>query len=168
HVLLFGLLRPDALERWVKVAQIVQGLVTPAAAIVIGVFTWRIQHQQVRTQHLQYRFTVIERRMKVFDSTMEFIALVLRDSTISTLEPLIKLLRETREHHLLFGPEIGKYINELYGSGVRLHTIYKTSQPTGVIRPEDIPVDAEILEWFSGQSRVAEQIFLKYMDFRQP
>lgn len=168
QALLFKFLSHDVLDRLVKIAQIIQGTVTPAVAIIIGLITWRIQRQQAKTQQLQYRYTVVERRMKVFDATLEFIALVLRDARIPTLEPLIKLLRETREHHLLFGPEIGKYIDEIYGKGVRLHTIHVASQPTNTMRPQDIPVHTEIVEWFSRQSRIAEQMFLKYMDFREP
>jgi hypothetical protein len=37
-----------------------------------------------------------------------------------------------------------------------------------VMRPEDIPVHAEIVQWFSDQFRVAEQKVLKYIDFREP
>jgi glutamate dehydrogenase/leucine dehydrogenase len=41
------------------------------------------------------------------------------------------------------------------------------SGPQHVIRPEDIEIDTQIIEWFSGQTRVAEQKFLKYIDFRE-
>src|SRR5713226_7200838 len=51
---------------------------------------------------------------------------------------------------------------------LHLHTIYRMSGPQQVVRPEDVPVHAEIIEWFSGKTRVAEQMFLKYIDFREP
>jgi hypothetical protein len=160
---------------WVKVAQVVQALATPAIAIWIAILSSRIQRQQVKTQqeqakthHLQYRLGLIEKRMKVFNSTLDFIALVGREARIETVESLFKLLRDTREHHLLFGPEIGEYINELYKKGVRLQTIFQMSQPAGIMRQEDLPVNAEILQWFGGQFRVAEEKFLKYIDFREP
>ena len=160
---------------WVKVAKVVQALATPAIAIWIAILSSRIQRQQVRTQqqqaqtgHLQHRLALLERRMKVFDATLDFIVMILREGKVETLEPCFKLMRETREHNLLFGPEIGEYINELYKKGVRLETIYQMSLPQKIIRPQDIPAHTEILEWFAGQTRVAEQMFLKYIDFREP
>ena len=109
QALLFGILTPDVLDRWVKVAQTAQGLMTPAIAIIIGVITWQIQRQQVRTQqqqaetnHRQYRLALLERRMKVFDATMDFIGLILRHAAIEEFEPIRKFIRDTREHHLFF------------------------------------------------------------------
>jgi K+-sensing histidine kinase KdpD len=101
------------LDIWVKVAQIVTALLTPAIAVWIGILSSRIQHQQstiqkqqANTSHLQFRLALMERRMKVFNATQEFIALVLREAKIETLEPLFTLLRETRESQFLFGSEI--------------------------------------------------------------
>lgn len=161
---------------WVRAAQIAQGFSTPVIAILLGVITVLIQRRQAKaqegqakTQHLQHRLALLDRRMKIFNATVEFIALILSQARIENFEPLRKLIQETREHHLLFGPEIGDYIREeLYKKGVRLHTIYQMGGPQHVTRPEDVPVLTEILEWFSQQIRIAEQKFLKYIDFREP
>jgi hypothetical protein len=165
-----------SLDSWVKAAQIAQGFFTPIIAILLGAITYLIQRRQTKTQErqaetqrLQYRLALLERRMKVFNAVMDFMALVVQDSRIQTLEPLTKLIRETREHHLLFGEEIGDYIQkELYSRGVRLHTIHQMSGAQQVMRPADVPVHAEIATWFEGQFRVAEQMFLPYIDFREP
>lgn len=164
-----------SLDPWVKAAQIAQGFSTPVIAVLLGIFTIRFQRRQARTQErqtetqrLQHRLALLERRMKVFNATLDFIVPVLREARMESMEPAFKLLRETREHHLLFGDEIGEYIKELYEKGVRLHTIHQMSKPHNVMRQEDIPVHTEIAKWFSGQTRVAEQMFLKYIDFREP
>jgi predicted membrane protein len=164
-----------SIDFWVKVAQIASALLTPVIAVWIFIISSRIQRQQAKTQqqqartnHLQYRLALMERRMKVFNSTVEFIALVLQQARIETLAPLLKLSWDTREHHLLFGAEIGEYISELYTKGLRLHTIHEMSGQRQIIRPDDVGVSAEVVEWFSGQIRVAEQKFLKYLDFREP
>jgi hypothetical protein len=153
---------------WVAVAKVVMALLTPAIAIWIGVVTSRIQRQQVKTQRQQYRFALIERRMKVFDGTMEFIVLVLREARIETRESLFKLIQDTREHHLLFGAEIGEYIDELYKKGTRLHSIWVASGAQHVIRPDDIQEETEIEMWFTGQMDAVKGKFLKYLDFREP
>jgi hypothetical protein len=158
-----------SIDSWVKAAQIAQGFSTPVIAVLLGVITILIQRKQAKTQERQHRLALLDRRMKIFDATLDFIVLVLRQGRIENLQPLHELLYETREHHLLFGTEIGQYIREeLYKRGVRLHTIHQMSKPRNVMRPEDIPVHTEIVEWFSGQTRVAEQMFLKYIDFREP
>lgn len=166
---------PHGIDTWVKFAQIAQGFSTPVIAALAAVITFRIQarqantqEQQAKTQHLQHRLALMERRMKVFNATLEFIVLVLQEARIENHDPLRKLLYETREHPLLFGAEIGEYIKKLYERGSRLHTIHQMSGPQRILRPEDIPVDVEINEWFSGQVRVAEEKFLKYIDFREP
>lgn len=79
-------------------------------------------------------------------------------------------IRETREHHMLFGAEIGKYIDELYEKGTRLHSMWLAAGigPERVIRPEDIPEEIEIQQWFTGQIDAVRKIFLTYLDFREP
>jgi hypothetical protein len=153
---------------WVAVAKVVMALLTPAIAIWIGIVTSRIQRQQVVTQRQQYRFALIERRMKVFDGTQEFIVSVLREGEIKGRDSLFKLIQDTREHHLLFGPEIGEYIEELYRKGTRLHSMWLAAGPEHVIRADDVHEHGEIQMWFSGQMDAVKVMFLKYLDFREP
>jgi type II secretory pathway pseudopilin PulG len=164
-----------SIDCWVKAAQIAQGFSTPVIAILLGIVTILVQRRQAKTQErqaktlrLQHRLALLDRRMKVFNATQGFIALVLQEARINNLEPLFKLTRDTREHHFLFGAEIGEYIDELYSKGNKLRQIYAATRGTDVLRPEDIEPEAEINRWFSGQIGVAEQKFLKYIDFREP
>lgn len=172
-----GMQMTHTLDWWVKAAQIVQGFSAPLLAIVLGVITVLIQlrqsttqRQQAKTQHLHFRLQLFERRMTVFDATMEFIALVLRDAQIKTYEPLFGLKAKTAESQWLFGSEIPEYIDELFKRGNRLRTICATRLPGNIMRPEDIPVDTEINAWFTEQveKNLARNKFLKYMDFREP
>ena len=154
---------------WLKVAHVLQALLTPVigiATVVIGVIAIKIQRQHAETNRLQHRLALFERRMKVFDATQEFIVLVIRNSRIDTMKPLFALIRNTREHRMLFGPEIGKYIDELYAKGGRLHVI--DAAGGGIIKPEHIQEETEIQLWFSKQAAVAEEKFLKYIDFQKP
>jgi hypothetical protein len=99
--------------------------------------------------------------MKVFNSAMSLIAVVLRDAKVE-LEGAFQFLRETREHELLFGPEIKDYLDELYRKALELHTRAAVGGSEGSQR------QLELMTWFSGQSAVATEKFLKYIDFRQP
>ena len=164
-----------SLDFWVKIAQIVQAILTPAIAVWIGIISSRIQRQQAKTQqqqatthHLQHRLALMDRRLKIFNVTQEFIALVLQEAKIEGVEPLYKLIRETRECSFLFGAEIGEFIEELYSKGNRLRSIWQMAGPQHMIRVEDIDEETAINMWFSGQTKIAEQKFLKYIDFREP
>jgi hypothetical protein len=163
------------MDFWVKLAQITQGFLTPVIALLLGIITSQLQRQQTETQkqaaetnRLQYRFGLMERRMKVFNATLEFIALVVRQASVESLHSLGTFMWETRERLLLFGPEIGQYVDELPSKGVSLHTIYVQSGVQHVLRPEDVAPYTELARWFTGQTAVATEKFLKYMDFRKP
>ncbi len=156
---------------WVKVGHVLQALLTPAigvATVVIAAIAIQIQRQQAETNRRQYRLALFERRMKVFDATLEFIGIVIREARIETVEPLFTLIQKTREHRMLFGSEIAEYIDELYAKGNRLHLIWSTSEPNHVIKQEYIAEETELLLWFTRQASGARDKFLKYIDFREP
>jgi hypothetical protein len=164
-----------SMDSWLKVAQIAQGFSTPVIAVLLGLFTIRFQRRQAKTQErqaetqrLQHRLALLDRRMKVFDATLEFIVLVIREGKMASLEPLFKLAGETRESYLLFGAEIREYIDELSNKGIELNTIHEMRSPEGVMRPEDVKPRTELMKWFTGQTKIAERKFLKYIDFREP
>ncbi len=94
---------------------------------------------------------------------MELIIGVVRTNK-AELNDLYKLIRETREHKLLFGSEIGEYIDQIYHKGVDLELIEATRDNP---KPEDFAKRTELVEWFVQQSRLAPSLFLKYLDFRR-
>lgn len=163
------------IDSWVKAAQIAQGLSTPVIAASAAIITFRIQHRQARTQEqqaktqgLQHRLALLDRRMNVFNAAIKFISLVIREGNMASLDPVFRLAAETRECYLLFGAEIRAYIDELSDKGVELNTIHFMRSPAGVMRPEDVKPFTETLKWFGGQTKIAEQNFLRYIDFREP
>ncbi len=104
--------------------------------------------------------------MTVFNSTMNFVAAIGRKANVD-LNQLFDLIRETREHDLLFGPEIGEYITALYKSGNELRARAR-KQLEGIGGQEDIERQTELLNWFAEQTRQGTAKFLKYLDFREP
>jgi len=83
-----------SMDFWVKLAQITQGFLTPVIAVLLGIITYQFQRQQTETQEraaethrLQYRFGLMDRRMKVFIATQEFISHVCRLGRVDSLEP---------------------------------------------------------------------------------
>lgn len=145
---------------WEKIVRVSNALLTPLIAAV-AIY---IAYQQYLVNHRQHRLALFEKRMKVFNSTMTMIATIVRATRVE-LNELFIFLQETREHEFLFGPEIGAYINGVYSKGVELHA-RDFGTTTG--RQIDIEKSTELLTWFSGQSAIARNKFLKYVDFRKP
>src|SRR5579872_1840168 len=132
-----------------RLVRVLSALLTP----VIAVVTSYIAFQQYRTNRSQHRLALFEKRMAVFNSTMNLIAAVTQAAR-AELDQLFGLIRETRDHQLLFGPEIGEFINEVYKKGVELNTIDFVHG--------DAARRTELLLWFSQQNAGATQKFLKY------
>ncbi len=143
---------------WPNAAIVIQGVLT----LVIAGIAVAIQRQQAVTNTIQLRLALFERRMKVFDATLDLIALVMRQARID-LSELVNFLIATREHSHLFGQEITDYITLLHQKGLDLWTLRE-----GVSEPEDIRRRTELLTWFAKQTEVTHDKFLKYIDFRTP
>jgi hypothetical protein len=138
---------------WAEVAKVFAALMTPVIAVVAVL----IAYQQYVVNRRQHRLALLERRM-VFDSVMDCIAQVIQAPRGPSLDVLFTLLRKSREHDFLFGPEIGEYINDVYRNGLRLETDGAVGQP----------LNQETLNWFQGQNAIATKKFMKYIDFRKP
>lgn len=145
---------------WFQSAQLWQGLLTA----VIGVTALLIHRQQAVTNRRQYRLALFERRMRIFDSAMRLIAVILRDANVEQRR-VFQFLQETREVELLFGSDIKAYLDQLYHQALELHV-----RDLGASRgnQEDINKRTELINWFHGQNGVATKNFLKYIDFREP
>ena len=172
-------MQPSSID-WSKVANAFQAFLTPVLAIAAGILGWatykiqreqakiqrqvaEIQWQQAETQRQQaetsdraFRLSLFEKRMTVFDSTMEFLAGVHKGDAQIKQSQIVDLLRKTRDHEFLFGPEIENFIMEAYKQGNKLRARQAVSAD-----------DAELLTWFAEQTAVAKKLFLPYMNFRK-
>jgi hypothetical protein len=108
----------------------------------------------------QYRLALFERRMVVYNSTMNMIASVLQ-STRPTTDQAIQYLRETRDHEFLFGPEVGTFIDKVYKKTIELEAHNAVGFEAAARR-------TEVLKWFPGQMGEARKVFLRYLNFRKP
>jgi hypothetical protein len=91
---------------------------------------------------------------------MEMIASVMQRANPS-LDECLKLLRDTRDHELLFGPEVGAFIDEIYKRALAL-------EAQNAMGHHDVEKRIETMNWFADQMREARKVFLKYLDLRKP
>ncbi|SRR6266704_481741 len=130
---------------------------TPIIAVIAIYIAW----EQFRINQRHYRLALFDKRMAVFNLTMNMIASV-NASANPSLQEIMKFLRDTRDHELLFGPEVGVFVNDLFQKANKLR-IYLLTNYSGTAEQQ-----GEIMDWFEKQYGEARNIFLKYLDFRAP
>ena len=108
----------------------------------------------------QYRLALFERRMVVFNSTLNMIASVVASSRPS-FEQIFQYMRETRDNEFPFGPEVGTFVNEVYKKAVELNAHNEMGSQAATQK-------AQILNWFIEQMGEARKVFLRYLDFTKP
>lgn len=136
-------------------------MLTASIPLLIAGITTYIAIAQQLINRRQYRLALFEKRMAVFNATMNMIASVIRSAN-PKLEECYKFLRDTRDHELLFRPEVGALIDEIYNKATTLYTYTEAPEP-------DTPAQrTQIMLWFSEQMKEARKVFLKYLDFRKP
>jgi hypothetical protein len=127
---------------------------------ITGLIVTYIAVAQYFINRRQYRLALFERRMVVYNSTMNMLALVIQ-STRPSIDQAFQYLRETRDHEFLFGSEVKTFIDELYKKVTAL-------EMHNSMGSEAVTQRTEILNWFPGKMGEARKVFLKYLDFRKP
>jgi hypothetical protein len=110
-------------------------------------------------QQNQFRLALLERRLKVFDSTAELIGKVLRQAKVN-LSDLSEFLMGTDQREFLFGSDIAAYLDEVYGKASDFHAL------EGAADEEPKQKRMAALKWFSGQGDEAKKKFSIYMAFK--
>lgn len=141
---------------WTEIGRFLSAILTPLIATIAVYIAW----QQFAINRRQHRLALFEKRMAVFNSTMNMIASVVQTAN-PTLPECFKFIQETRDHEFLFGPEVGVFINEVYKKATALYAHIQVG-PSGAAQ------QTEIMTWFIGQMGEARKIFLRYLDFRKP
>ncbi len=141
---------------WSTVGAVSSASVTAITALTV---TYVAVAQHLISRH-QYRLALFERRMVVFNSTMNMMASVLQSAKPS-FEQIFQYLRETRDHEFLFGPEVGTFVNEVYKKAVQLNAHNEMGSQAARQK-------AEVLNWFAAQMGEARKVFLRYLDFGKP
>ncbi|SRR5260221_4893508 len=141
---------------WEKVVRVFSALLTPLIAIIAAY----VAYQQYKVNRNQFRLTLRDRRLKVFEATIELIVAVLRTSKAEQAD-LTKFLVGTSERDFLFGSDITDYLKTVYDKAVDL---YALSDARG---EEQIAQWKAAVLWFSGQSEEARKKFAKYVAFSE-
>lgn len=147
--------------------QVLSALLTPTIAIVGTI----IAYQQWRTNNLKLKLDLYDRRLKVYEEVRVLLSRILQKADIN-YDELFKFFRNCSEADFLFGPEIPKYIEELYQRGVKLHSWNEQYRDSTQPRPPNynhkIVVEGkhEELQWFTEQFDPAKRLFQSYLSIK--
>ena len=122
----------------------------------------RLQADVATMQKQAERRELYDRRVKVYDVLMSFLALFARDMKIE-LQAIIQLYRDTREAEFLFGSEIPEFI-KLAATAAHEH---RSLRPDAAIAAGDVKKMERINEvenWLAGKAlEEAKEKFGRYL-----
>jgi hypothetical protein len=145
--------------------EVFKGLLTPLIAIVTAYIAW----QQWKTNQRKLQLDLYDRRLRVYQQVISFIATATRDFKPEP-QAVIKFHAETAEADFLFGSEIHAYIRELAQRAMKsraAHLEYRdyTQQPPAGYDHGKVVAEMQThSEWLSEQYEAAPQKFRKYLD----
>jgi len=141
---------------WDKVVSVFSAALTP----IIAITTTFVAIQQFKLNRNQFRWNLFDRRLKVFEASIELIAVVLRTGRVSQ-DDLTKFLVGTSERDFLFGADIGAHLDAIYNNAAAIHAI-------GHPVPQQQAVQHQThATWFSGKTEETRRLFATYLAFRK-
>jgi hypothetical protein len=153
---------------WNLIVEISKAFLTPVIAVVATYVAW----QQWKTNALKVKLDRYDRRVRVYEEVKKMLSIVMRDADIDAGE-LLAFRSSTAEAGFLFGPEILKYIDELYRRGSRLSVANKQYRANldrvnpGYDHQKVTDVINQEIAWLSEQFIPARDIFKPYLDISQ-
>ena len=143
-----------------QIIELLSGLLTP----MIGFVTVTILVLQYLLRNQQWRLALYDKRFPVYQFTMEYLAIIAQDGTM-TYAKAIQFMRNTRQNEFLFKDEMKKYLKELYRKGLDLERNDKLlkKESDDQKRTKLIEKNREIFDWFNEQFNVAPVLFGKYL-----
>ncbi len=152
---------PATLE---DVIRLLQGLLTPVIAAIAVYIAW----QQWRTNRQKLNLERYDRRIRIYEEVRKILSIVMRDG-YATTDDLLKFRTSVSEADFLFGPEVMKYIDEIYRHGLKLwrwkqeYRDYTQTKPEGYDHEKVVDEMHKELEWLSNQFEPAKALFKRYL-----
>ena len=143
---------------WQTAVNILSALLTPLIAIIATYIAW----QQWRANELKLRIDRYEKRLRIYQEVVRMLSAIARDKE-AKIEDLMTFRANTVEADFLFGPEISKYIDEIFSRGYEAF-IVKTSYSHGYAPDTRAERSQVEITWLSEQFNPAKEKFAKYLN----
>lgn len=145
--------------------EILSAALTPLIA-VIAVY---IAYQQYKVNHHALRNQLYERRHRVFEATMSYLAEIMRHGK-TDYRRVAQFYAETSEAEFLFTEKVTNHLEALYQNGIKLEELgeklYPSDGSPGVIgddRGQATKSMAALFKWFHSQLSQTRKIFRNEM-----
>jgi hypothetical protein len=139
-------------------------LLSAALAPITAIVALGIAYRQYRLEKIKFRHELYEKRLAIFNATMNLLAVVMRTSNVQ-MGDLIKFLQDTNQSYFLLGKDISDYLTEIYEKGVdlncRCEMIHDSTFQNDEERTCCIKEKTELVKWFYHQLTVAREKFAK-------
>jgi hypothetical protein len=141
-----------------KLIEILAATLAPVTAILAILIAWR----QVRLERLRWRHAMYEKRLALFNSTMELLAHIISGNP--DMARLQKFLVDTDQSYFLLGKNLHNYLFNLYVKGIELQSLReKLDHTDGKERECVAKAKCKLLIWFGKQIEVARKKFAKHL-----
>lgn len=147
------------------IVEISKALLTPTIAAIGAYIAW----QQWKGNQLKLKLDRYDRRLRIYSEVKKVLSIVARDAAITTDE-LLRFRSSVAEADFLFGPEITKYIDELYKRGLNLWRCntergdHPAERSPNYDHQKNVEETHAELGWFLDQFEPARSLFRRYLD----
>jgi len=151
---------------WLDLAR---GLPAAFVALVIGGIAAYIAWRQYETAQAKLKLDLFEKRYTLFEATWEFLSNQRTTEVGSESNMLVSFNNVIPKARFLFGSDIEAYLRDASSKHIELRTIAsKTKANGGIMVPEDIERNTELLRWFGTEaSEGAKARFNPYLGFEK-
>lgn len=148
--------------------ELVKGLPTTLVAIFVAWVAWRqyrVASEQKRVARAKLNLDLFDRRLRIFRATEQF----LMNSFPGAPKDKTDFTDLFAEASFLFESDVEAYMRLALKKRGELVTInLRATANNGMVRPEDIARDTELVQWFTGEhGGGCRLVFAPYLDFSE-
>jgi hypothetical protein len=138
-----------------------RGLLTPVIAVVAAYIGW----QQWRTNATKSKLDLFDRRFQIFEQVRKIVGLMY---TVGVNDPqLLEFVTKTMDAEFLFGPEIKKYLDEIFKRVQSLMSARDLLRTMTLPREERIRLaetEKSEVQWATAETTKMADRFKKYLN----
>jgi len=138
----------------------------PSVTLFLSFAVTLIAWQQWRVADDKLRLDLFERRYKIYDATMRFVANIVSKATFEDAD-LVEFYRQTSDAVFFFRSDVVEYLDVIRDRAVKTRSLAHQFRdlPVGDYRTALVEKESAELMWLSNQLPLIKDVFLPYLSF---